>query len=28
LIKILDFAIPPPEHFLLHEDETSTRRHH
>ena len=27
LMKILDFAIPPPEHFLLHNDETGTRRH-
>ena len=27
LMKILDFAIPPPEHFLRREGETSTHRH-
>ena len=27
LMTILDFAIPPPEHFFRREEETSTRRH-
>lgn len=27
LMQILDFAVPPPEHFLLHKNEPSLRHH-